>query len=183
MRRHQRYDLLTPSPSVIHVGMQSCFSRLASSDCMECRDHRRGRKGLQGCCHAPCCSGHVLHDTPHARDKHSAVSKGDWYVHHKRHNPHDFLTLSFCCFPLQMAFLMAASATLENAKEVRESEKVSADAVDMASRMLKSYKQAAQALSDRNQTLGLAPSKTDNKSQHYMLIMVMAPFQRTYLFF
>ena len=73
-----------------------------------------------------------------------------------------------------MAFLMAASATLEAAKKSGGSEKASEDSVEMASRMLKHYKQAAQALNDRHQNLGSAPSKTENKSQVYMLIMVKA---------
>lgn len=77
---------------------------------------------------------------------------------------------------------MAASATLEIVRGGRDSEKVADDSVDMASSMLKSYKQAAQALSDRHQTLGSAPSKTEDKSQHYLLIMVMAPlFNNLYL--
>ena len=74
-----------------------------------------------------------------------------------------------------MAFLMAASATLENAKEVRESDKAADDCVEIAREMLKSYKQAAQALTDRHQNLGSAPTKTEDKSQVYMLIMVILP--------
>ena len=175
MRRHQRYDLPPTSPSVIHIAMQSYFSRLASSDRMECRNHGRGCQVLQRCWRAPCCGGHVVHDTPHARNKHSAVSKGNGCVHHYRYKSHVFLGVLFCCFALQMAFLMAASASLEHANEARGSEKVAVDSVDMAIRMLKSYKQAAQALSDRHQTLGSAPSKTEDKSHHYMLIMVLAP--------
>lgn len=85
------------------------------------------------------------------------------------------LGLLFCYLALQMAFLMAASATLENARQARDSKKVANDSVGMASSMLKSYKQAAQALSDRHQTLRSAPSKTEDKCQHYVLIMVTAP--------
>lgn len=180
MHRHQQYELPPPPLRfVIQFGMQSYFSRLAGSNRLECRNRGRGRKELQGCCHAPCCGGHVLHDTPYARNKHSAVSKGNWCVRPLQ-APCSLGFLS-CCFVSQMAFLMAASATLENAKEAGASEKVADDSVDMASRMLKTYKQAAQALSDRHQTLGSAPSKTEDKSQHYMLIMVMAPLCQQYM--
>lgn len=74
-----------------------------------------------------------------------------------------------------MAFLMAASATLENAKELRESDKAADDCVEAAKDMLKNYKQAAQALIDRHQNLGSAPIKTEDKSHVYMLIMVTTP--------
>lgn len=78
-------------------------------------------------------------------------------------------------FALQMAFLMAASATLEDAKEVRGSDTAADDCVEIAREMLKNYKQAARALTDRHQNLGSAPTKTEDKSQVYMLIMVTTP--------
>lgn len=74
-----------------------------------------------------------------------------------------------------MAFLMAASAALEGAKAARAAEKAANDYVDMASRMLKLYQQAAQALTGRHQSLGSAPTRIEDKSQMYMLIMVMTP--------
>ena len=73
-----------------------------------------------------------------------------------------------------MAFLMAASASLEAAKQGGDPDNLAKDSISMAGEMLKRYKKAAQALTDRCQSLGVPLSKTEDKSRMYMLIMVRA---------
>ena len=75
---------------------------------------------------------------------------------------------------LQMAFLMATSATLEVvAKDTDEASVQSY--LTLANTLLLSYQKAAQMLADRQQSLGEAQRKTEDKSHVYALIMVACP--------
>lgn len=76
---------------------------------------------------------------------------------------------------------MAASAALEGAKGAGECEQAVNDHLDVASKMLQQYKQATQAITDRHQSLGSAPTRTEDKSQVYMLLMVMTPLMRLHI--
>ena len=75
---------------------------------------------------------------------------------------------------MQMAFLMSASATLEGVAKGDE-EAAPGDYLNLANIMLARYKKAAQALADRQQSLG-EPTKSGDKSRVYMLMMVTCSF-------
>lgn len=79
-----------------------------------------------------------------------------------------------CSVDVQMAFLMAASSSLEAAKQGDDPRKLPNDSINLAGEMLKHCKKTAQALTDRCQSFGAPPSSTEDKSQMYMLIMVRA---------
>lgn len=70
-----------------------------------------------------------------------------------------------------MAFLMAASASLEGVSKM-SSDKDSTEYLAMANKMLPKYQAAAQALTARQQSLGEPPGIAEDKCQQYMLIMV-----------
>ena len=70
-----------------------------------------------------------------------------------------------------MAFLMAASASLEGVSKM-SCDKDSTEYLAMANNMLSKYRAAAQALTVRQQSLGEPSGKAEDKCHQYMLIMV-----------
>ena len=73
---------------------------------------------------------------------------------------------------VQMAFLMAASASLEGADHSKHSDRDRESSLNMAMHLLSCCKKAAKAMADRHESLGAPASKREDKSQIYMLIMV-----------
>lgn len=82
-----------------------------------------------------------------------------------------FLDVQDEAHAMQMAFLMATSATLEGAAK-STGEAARGVCLELANSLLLRHQKAAQALADRQQSLGEPAGRAGDKSHVYMLMMV-----------